>query len=106
MKNVTEAQTQRAVIEYLAAKRYFYLRMNSGSLPNAQGRPVRFGTPGCADIMAILPSKLPMWLEIKSPTGKQSPEQKAFQEEVEAHGHMYMVVRNISELIEWIDGIY
>lgn len=106
MKSVTEAQTQSACLDYLAAKRIFHMRMQTGALRNPAGRPVKFGTPGCADIMTILPSKLVLWLEIKAPGRKQRPAQIEFQREVESHGHAYMVIENVNELIDFIDGIY
>jgi hypothetical protein len=106
VKSVTESQTQRACLDFLAAKRIFHMRMQTGALRNPAGRPVKFGTPGCADIMAILPSKLVLWLEIKAPGKKQRPAQTEFQAEVENHGHAYMVIRDVNELIHYIDGIY
>lgn len=106
MKSVTESQTQRACLDYLAAKRIFAMRMQTGALRNPAGRPVTFGTPGCADVMAILPSKLPLWIECKAPKGRQRPAQIEFQKYVESHGHVYMLVRDINELIHYIDGDY
>ncbi len=120
MKPLTEAQTQRAILEYLAARRIWHTRQNSGAIRDITGRPVRFGRAGMADILAFpkLPKKdltkagkgqtyyIPstVWLEVKSPVGKQSPAQKEFQAEVEAEGHVYLVVRSIDQVVEFFEG--
>jgi hypothetical protein len=89
--------------------------MNSGSLVNAAGRPVTFGLPGMADILAfphnpvvlwkgispyetIVDRFMPTWIELKAPKGKQSELQKSFQEKVESEGHRYLLIRSLDEL--------
>ncbi len=103
-------------MDWLAAKHIFSLRMNSGRLINQAGRPVTFGVPGMADILAFpkirqqditrLGSKRSIWyevpaivwIELKAPNGKQSELQKSFQAKVESEGHRYLLVRDLSEL--------
>lgn len=38
-------------------------------------------------------------LEVKTPKGRQSPEQKEFQSFVESHGGKYFVVRSIDDVV-------
>lgn len=38
-------------------------------------------------------------LEVKTPKGKQSPEQKEFQAMVESHGGHYHVVRSVDDVV-------
>ena len=45
---------------------------------------------------------VPAWLELKSKTGRQSAAQKAFQAEVEAEGHTYLLVRDARGVAEWL----
>lgn len=40
-----------------------------------------------------------LWLELKSETGRQSPEQRDFQTRVQAMGHVYYVCRDLSAVI-------
>jgi hypothetical protein len=76
--------------------------MNSGSLRNPAGRPVTFGLPGMADILAI-PLRMQTievwWIEVKDAKGKQSELQKAFQVRVEAEGHGYILARSLDDVL-------
>jgi hypothetical protein len=42
----------------------------------------------------------PIFIEFKSDKGKQTPEQKAFEETVKQQGYEYYVIRSIDELVE------
>lgn len=107
-KQTPEGQLQRLVLDWLAAKHIFSLRMNSGTLINPAGRPVTFGVPGCADILAFphetidpirqYDSIVPTWIELKAPKGKQSELQASFQKRVEEEGHRYLLIRDLGEL--------
>ena len=62
-------------------------------------------TPGIADLrIRHRGRKKAAWFEVKTPTGKQSPDQKVFQEGEEAVGQRY-VMGGVPELIallrEW-----
>ncbi|RMG17749.1 MAG: hypothetical protein D6729_08280 [Deltaproteobacteria bacterium] len=39
---------------------------------------VKFGIPGQADLTGILPGGIRLEIEVKGPTGRQSPQQRAF----------------------------
>jgi hypothetical protein len=114
-----ESHIQKAILEYLAARHIFALRMQTGASISEYGgkkRMIRYGVAGCADILAfprfgLLSGNLrndglsggipePVWLEVKSDTGKQSELQRSFQEQVEREGHRYFVVRSIDDVIE------
>ena len=102
-KSTPEGLLQRLVLDWLAAKHIFALRMNSGALINANGRPVTFGVQGMADILAFprwhdSTSLRVVWLELKAPRGQQSELQKSFQEKVESEGHRYLLIRSLDEL--------
>ncbi len=103
----------RAILDYLAAKRIFAVRMNSGTQVRVDGgkrRAIHMNAPGTADVLAF-PSKqrgvddkgnwcdfleiTPTWIEVKSAKGKQSELQKSFQAKVESEGHRYILVRSI-----------
>lgn len=77
------------------------MRQNTGALTNMQGRLVRFGIPGCSDIIGIIaPSGRWLAVEVKSPIGKQSEQQKNFQAMIEAFGGIYVLARSIEPVIE------
>lgn len=95
-----EGCIQASIADYLAAKHVLAYRMNTGAV-KLETRLVRFGVKGMADILAFptrcsVPSVL--WIEVKSATGKQSPEQKSFEAQVRKAGHAYVVARSIDDL--------
>ena len=117
---LSEAMIQASIIEYLAARHIFALRLNSGTMMSTyKGKSYRTAlcAPGTADILAfphipitlfkgenryetIVDRFLPLWLEVKSATGKQTPVQKSFQRQVEDEGHKYVIVRSIEDVAE------
>ena len=106
-----ESDILRTIMDGLAAKRIWAIRMNSGGMYGVhKGKrwAVKFGRKGMADILALhswIDTRdvgrfviCPIWIECKTATGKQSPEQAAFQAEVEAEGHRYLLVRSWEDL--------
>jgi hypothetical protein len=63
-------------------------------------------TPGVSDLIFLLPRHgFPnLVIEMKTPTGSQSPEQKAWQKEVEAAGSKYVICRTVDEFIATINN--
>jgi hypothetical protein len=109
----SEAQISRSIMDYLAARHVFAVRMNSGTQVLTSGgnrRAIHMNAPGTADILAFpqirifskvsngVITPLPVWIEVKSATGKQSELQKSFQLQVEAEGHKYVLARSISDV--------
>jgi hypothetical protein len=105
-RKTPEGYVLASVMEYLAVKKIFALRMNSGAIQDKRGIPVRMHKPGTADVLALpydcdpWKSWRPHWIECKAPNGKQSELQKQFQEEVEAEGHVYVLAYGIEDLEE------
>lgn len=107
---MSEAQTQRLILDWLAAKGILSFRMNTGAV-KVDKRFLRFGTPGMADILAFPVSGVdrlgnwcecivPIWIEVKAPKGVQSELQKSFQKRVETEGHSYILARDLDAVIE------
>lgn len=83
------------------------MRMNTGSIVSTykgKTRMMKFGRPGCADVLCTPADKV-CWLEVKAPKGVQSDVQKEFQQEVEAAGHRYAVVRSIDDVAAVLDDL-
>jgi hypothetical protein len=111
-----EGAVLRACLDWLAAKRIYAIRMNTGAVSaehNGKKRFMRFGVPGCADILAFpreryaalgFPTSadfeytVPTWIECKALKGRQSDLQKSFQKQVEAEGHKYILIWSIEDL--------
>jgi hypothetical protein len=79
-------------------------RANTGAMRDASGRVIRFGVPGQADISGLLaPTGQRLEIECKSRTGRQSPEQVAWQAMIERHGGIYILARSLDDVRAVLD---
>lgn len=58
--------------------------------------------PGVADMAYLIQGSI-VWIEWKTETGRQSPEQKSFEQMVTRLGMRYYIVRSESEFLEVIN---
>ena len=121
---MSESHVLRAVLEYLQwgqnQGKWFYMRCNSGVVfptnRDSSTRRVKLAPEGTADVLVIrylrigpdaLGKVYPLvdilWIETKH-KGKQSEAQKAFETQVRAQGCDYIVVRDVDELRERLEG--
>jgi hypothetical protein len=102
-RKTPEGYVLASVLDYLAAKRIFAMRMNSGAIQDKRGIPVRMHEPGTADVLAIesgpeFENQMVYWIECKAPNGRQSLLQKEFEARVRAEGHSYILAFSIDDL--------
>lgn len=73
-------------------------RNNCGVAEMRGGFKVRFGvgSPGGSDLIGLYKGRA-LFVEIKTETGRQSPEQKTFQQCVERHGGIYRILRSVDD---------
>ena len=94
-----EAKLQSAIVKaYHAAGVFCHSVPNEAAGSNAvrQGQFVSMGLkPGVADLVVWLPEGI-AYVEVKTPTGKQSPAQERFQARCVSYGVPYYVVRSVS----------
>jgi hypothetical protein len=114
-KETGRTGVMRAVIDLLTIEKIWHMRVNVGAFHNGK-RPVFFGRKGMADLLALLPVITAntadelitvhrvVWLEIKRPGEHITAEQQAFREEVEAEGHLYLIIEDAAELQAWLKG--
>jgi hypothetical protein len=101
---VTESQLQDAIRLALGSDPDLVLwRNNVGMAWMKTGAPVRFGVgnPGGADLLGIFRGRF-VAVEIKTPVGRQSREQKLFQQLVERKGGVYVVLRSVEDAQAWL----
>jgi hypothetical protein len=80
-------------------------RMNVGAARDANGRVIRFGVRGMADIMGILaPSGRTVAIECKADGGRLRPHQRAFARMIRAHGGLYILARSVEDVEEALEG--
>lgn len=122
---LTEAGIQKACIELLNAVGIPNFRMNAGDrFGTYKGKTwrIRGHEKGTADLLALPevtvfipmpevginhqgrshPHMWALWLEIKRPGEKQTPEQRDFQYRMESRGHVYLVITDVSQLQDWL----
>jgi hypothetical protein len=97
----TEKETQRAVLDYLTAKNIFHWRNNTGAVVatyKGKERFMRYGAVGSPDVFALRNGTL-YGLEIKDERGVVSDNQKEFGRKMTDAGGVYVVIRNVDEVI-------
>jgi hypothetical protein len=90
---ITENDVKRQVKDWLSYKGYFHFHI-------LQGLGAYKGIP---DIIAIKNGQV-LFIECKKPArgSKQSPAQKEFQANIEAHDGNYLLVKSVEDLLEGI----
>jgi hypothetical protein len=124
--NPSEKEIQHSILELLRLEGIYALRINTGSAW-ANGRPISHhsGGKGIADIIAFpvvtmwpwgaertfkvmdlnnQPTKIPtvLWIEVKSPKGRQTPEQKSFEQHAIEMGQHYLLARSLEDILAWL----
>lgn len=69
-------------------------------------RHVRYGvgSPGGADLIGLHNGRF-LAVEIKTQTGRQSDEQRRFQQLVESKGGIYKILRSVDEARAWLETL-
>jgi hypothetical protein len=93
-----ESEIQKQILDYLALKRIFHYRQNSGAFDNGKGGFYRFGVLGAPDIICVIKGQY-VGIEVKAPKGKQSDHQKGFQQALEAAGGRYVLAYSLEDVM-------
>jgi hypothetical protein len=102
-EEMKESETQKAIIEWLAWKKIFHYRNNSGAFVDAQKHFYRFGAIGSPDIVCVINGQY-VGIEVKAPKGKQSENQREFQRALEGAGGKYILAFSIDDVEHAFDG--
>ena len=95
---MTEKQLQNAILHEFGTRPDMRLwRANAGAVRIGR-RFIRFGIPGQADLTGILPGGQRLEIEVKSPTGRQTSDQRAFQAMMERFGGLYVFARSVDDV--------
>jgi hypothetical protein len=101
-----ESDVQRAILDYLALRRIFHYRNNSGAfaIPASathQRRFFRAGVVGAPDIVCVIDGQY-VGIEVKAPKGRQSEHQKEFQRQLESAGGRYILAHSMDDVVAQI----
>jgi len=104
-KKESESSIQLAILKHLRSKSVFCWRAQPHTYNSKLGIHVSspYNMPGQPDIIAILPGGIFCGIEVKTPKGKQSPDQILFQKRAEALGARYVVARSIEDVDNFLD---
>lgn len=103
MKN-EETKLQDAIRVELS-KAGIVRRNNVGTFLTVNGNPINIGLPGEADLTLFQRGGKTVFIEVKTPTGRQSKQQKAFQKRVEELGFEYLIARNLEDIKKLVEGV-
>lgn len=92
-----ESDIQRTILDWLAAKRIFHYRQNTGAFKDARGGFYRFGTLGAPDIVAVIGGTY-IGIEVKAPRGAQSHDQREFEGRLRMAGGVYVLARSVEDV--------
>lgn len=101
---MSHTSLKKACLDYLAAKDIWaWASDNRAVFDPKTGTFRRFaGVKGVPDISAVAKGGIFMGIEIKDGKDRQRPAQKRFEREVKARGGIYLLVREIQDLIDAI----
>lgn len=102
-----EGKIQAAVLRYLLEQGVFAWRQNNLAVfdPKMNGYREHTGLKGVPDILSVINGQFVGW-EIKTPRGKQSEHQFAFQKRLERNGGRYILVRSLDEAKEALASFF
>lgn len=98
--SVREQQVQNQIIAVYGNVRGVRIWRQNTGVGYFGKRKVTFGVPGQADISGLLADGTRLEIEVKSATGTQSGEQKAFQRMIEKHNGVYILARSVEDVYD------
>jgi hypothetical protein len=97
-----ESGVVNACIRWLWLNHCYIWRQNTGAF-KVNDRFIRYGVPGCADIIGLTQSGRFVAVECKSPEGRLTEQQAAFRDLVVAKNGIYILARSLSDLQARVD---
>ena len=102
-KRTNDRPEAAALVEVLKAVRTHSLvawaeRQNSGAA-KVGGRFIRFGWPGCPDVLGQMKDGRLLGVEVKAKAGKLRPEQAVFLERIRGAGGVAFVARDMRDVV-------
>jgi Holliday junction resolvase len=96
---MSEAATQRAILDYLRLRGIWAMRVQSGRLLRG-GRAIQLADEGTPDILGCTQDGKLLAIEVKSQTGALRTAQATTLERLRRHGAVVVVARGIEDVEE------
>lgn len=95
-----ESTIQKKIMIALSMAGCVIWRNNTGVLKNEAGIPIKFGLcKGSSDLIGICPDGAFLAVEVKTATGKVSPDQRRFIAQVQTYGGRAGVARSVEDAL-------
>ena len=97
---MSETELVKSILNAVNHYGYFW-RNNTGAskIESSHGtRFIRFGLPGASDIVGVCEGRF-VAIEVKSKKGKQSEQQKLFEQHVTSHGGSYILAYSVDDAL-------
>ena len=79
-------------------------RINTGAFKDSRGQFVRFGFPGCPDVLGQMRDGRILMIEVKAAKGRLTDEQEFMLAKVRANGGVSGVARSIEDALAIVEG--
>jgi len=106
-----EAIIQGEIVKYLYLQGVVCFSVPNESAGGGRGAMIRMKQykamgllPGAPDLVALMPHGTVTFLEVKTTTGRQSKNQKTFQDIAQRNGLRYYLVRSVEDVVDIIEG--
>jgi hypothetical protein len=104
---MTEKQLENAILQALTSNGHFVIKLRDQNSfrDGTYQKSSPFQIRGVSDLVVYLDHGVAVWLEIKTPTGRQSKYQKAFEKRITDLGHHYVIARSVGDAVVSIGKI-
>jgi hypothetical protein len=100
-----EQHIQKQILDYLRYRGIFcWKNTTTGIYVKSRNTWITNPSPGVSDILGCLPAGRLLAIEVKAQTGKVSPHQQQFLDEINSRGGLAFVARSVDEVQEQIGG--
>lgn len=100
---MTEQELQKQIIDWLRLNGWLVIKNNLGGIPTRRGL-VKNQSSGLADL-TCLKNGIVIMCEVKTSNGRQSKNQKEFQQEWTEYGGIYFLAHSLDEAIDFFKEV-
>ena len=97
---LAEKQIQNEIIREFGTKSWIRIWRQNVGVAHIGNRAIKFGISGQADLTGVLSNGRRIEIEVKSPTGRQTEDQRNFQEIITRFNGIYILAHSVKDVYE------